>query len=172
MKTFNKKLIASAIVASMFLGAGATFADGFYRQDRDPAQRLNYIFTQLQISEEQQQQITEIMQNVYQEQRQVMWEQMQTLRNADERPTQEEMLTYREEHRATQRQALTDQLNTVLDPSVTEDLVEYLDAHQAMGMGMREDRMDRSDRMNNGGFKPKGGQSNPQSQSSNGGGRN
>jgi Spy/CpxP family protein refolding chaperone len=150
MKAFNKKLIAGALATTMVLSAGTAFAKG-NGQDRNPAERLNYIFTQLEITEAQQTEILDIMQTLASEQREVMWDTMKELRDSEDRPTTEEMQAMRETNKAAQIQALTDQLNTVLSPQVTEELVEYLEAH---GMGKMHGRDGQGHR---GGDRDKGG---------------
>lgn len=159
MKAFNKKLIAGAMATSLMFAAGGAFA-GSYGQQRDPAERLSYIFTQLEITEAQQAQIVEIMETVVEEQREAMWDTMKELRDSEDRPTAEEMQAMRDTHRAEHLQLLTDQLNTVLSPEVTEDLVEYLEAHgmgKAYGRGGNGQRGGHNGGGHQGGNQNKGG---------------
>jgi len=132
MKTLNKKLIAGAIALTLAATAATSFAKG--GAEKDPTQRFNYIFTQLELNEAQQADVIAVMEVLREEHRQEMWDQRKETRDSEDRPSAEEMAALKEANRAEQTQALTDQLNTVLSPELTAELVEYLDAHRAMGM--------------------------------------
>lgn len=134
MNTLNKKIIAGTVAATLVLTAGFTFAKGSGDEQRDPSQRFEYIFTQLDISETDQAQVIEVMEGVMEMQRDAMWAVKQDLRDREERPTKEEMQSIRETQKASMLQQMTDQLNTVLSPEVTEEFVEYLEAHSHMAM--------------------------------------
>jgi hypothetical protein len=132
MNILNKKIVASVFAVSIAMTAGMSFAKGNGSQ-ADPAQRLNYIFTQLELTEADQAAVLEVLASVREEQRQIMWDSRQAIQDREDAPTREEMDAIRTEHKAAMSQLVTDQLNTVLSPEVTEELVTYLDAHQGMG---------------------------------------
>ncbi len=146
MKRLNKKLIAVAVAITLTSSAGIAFAKSGMNNQADPATRLNYIFTQLALTETQQADVLAVLEAAQEEQRQAMWETRQAMQNQAERPTQEQRDAMREAHRAAQTQLITDKLNTVLSPEVTADLVEYLDAHQGMGRDMNDRKGGMNDR--------------------------
>lgn len=124
------QLVTPYLAIALFALASATFANDGKRGD--PAEQLDYIFTQLALDESQQEQVIAVLRNVAEAQR----AEMQAVREShgDERPSREEMKTLREEMRATFRQNLTDELNTILSADLTLELVDYLEAHQRPGM--------------------------------------
>jgi Spy/CpxP family protein refolding chaperone len=132
MNTLNKKIVASVFAASIAMTAGMTFAKG-NGQQANQGQRLDYIFTQLDLTETQQAEVLEVLANVREEQRQIMWDNKQAMKDREDAPTREEMEAIRTEHQTAMSQLVTDQLNTVLSTEVTEELVEYLDAHKGFG---------------------------------------
>lgn len=138
MKTFNKKLISSAIVLTMSTVAAVSFAKGPGNSDYDPAQRFDYIFTQLSLTDAQQADVLAVLEQNRETNRDAMKAQMQALRDSEDRPSREEMFALREANREARNIELTDQLNMVLSPEVTNQFVEYLDAHR--GMDMHADR--------------------------------
>jgi Spy/CpxP family protein refolding chaperone len=136
MKTLNKTLIASAVAITLALSAGTTFAKGGQGSDQaaNQGQQLEYIFTQLNISDAQQEDVLELLEAAREEQRQAMWDIRKETRDSEDRPSREEMEAQREANQAAQMQLITDKLNTILSPEVTAELVDYLDAHQGAGM--------------------------------------
>ena len=136
MKTLNKTLIASAVAITLALSAGTTFAKGGQGFDKagNQAEQLEYIFTQLNISDAQQEDVLELLEAAREEQRQAMWDIRKETRDSEDRPSREEMQAQREANQAAQMQLITNKLNTVLSPEVTAELVDYLDAHQGAGM--------------------------------------
>lgn len=134
MNAFNKKLISGVVAATLALSAGAALAKGGERGGQyDPASRLNYIFTQLSLTEDQQAQVIATMTELREAQQAAMKETRDAMRNSETQPSDDERLAMQEAHRSAQKQALTDALNQILSPADTEELVEYLDAHQQHG---------------------------------------
>lgn len=85
--------------------------------------RLDYIFNQLELTEEQRTQVQDIMKTVMEERR----EDMRARRQSGEgRPSREEMQALREEHRA----ELANRLNAVLTGEQVNELTTYLEAHR------------------------------------------
>lgn len=133
MKKFNKTLLAGAVAATLLMSAGVTYAKGGFGSDRYPTERFDYIFTQLNLTEEQRSTVLDVLETSMEAQRETMRDSMWALRDQDERPSREQMQALMESHQATLYQTLTDQLNTVLSPEVTAEFIEYMDAHHAMG---------------------------------------
>jgi Spy/CpxP family protein refolding chaperone len=156
----NKKMIASLMAVTLAASAGLTFAngngngqgngaqDGSQTSQNQPSDRMNrgdrgmaragnldYIFGQLNLTEESQASVQAVLDAFAESQRELMKDQRDAMRNSDTRPSQEERDALRETHRAEAKVALTDQLNTVLSPDQTADLVEYLDAHMGNHQG-------------------------------------
>lgn len=125
----KKALIAAGLTVMLATGTTSAFAwgGGGDRGPREPGQRFEYIFTQLNLTEEQSEQVIEVMKSFAEGQREAMQERRDS---GAERPTQEEMETLRD----TARQQLADQLGTVLQPSQADELITYLEFH---GKGMR-----------------------------------
>ncbi len=129
----TKKLIITGVIISTLASAGA-FARGGNDDNKrgaqiDPAERYEYIFTQLDLTEDQQSSVLDMMKTLRDEQRDTMREAMQALRDSDERPDRETMDAQREAHRTTMMTQLSDQLNTVLSAEDTAEFIEYLDFH-------------------------------------------
>lgn len=124
----RKALIATGLVVALAAGStGALAWGGGDKGSREPGQRFEYIFTQLDLTEEQSTQVIDIMRGFAESQRDAMRERRES---GAERPTQEEMETLRAEA----RQQLTDQLGTVLQPTQVEELITYLEFHgKSMG---------------------------------------
>lgn len=121
----RKTLIATAVVIALAGSAGAVYAHDAMNQSR-LTERLDYIFTQLNLTEAQRTEVVEIMTTQMAELREQHREQRA---NGAERPTPEE----REALRAAARTALTDELGIVLQADQVESLITYLDAHQPRG---------------------------------------
>ena len=126
----RKALIATGLVVALAAGStGALAWGGGNKGPHEPSQRFEYIFNQLNLTEEQSTQVIDIMQSFAESQRQAMQERRDS---GAERPTQEEM----DAIRAEARQQLSDQLGTVLQPTQVEELTTYLEFH-SKGMGSR-----------------------------------
>lgn len=133
MNILSKKIIAGAFATTLILSAGIAVAqgDGDKRQGQGP--RLDYIYSQLELTEAEQVSVEEVLQAFAEENRQKMWDQRKAMQDLEDRPSQEDMAAQREANKAEALTLLTDRLNTVLSPNLTEELVEYLDAHHGMG---------------------------------------
>lgn len=124
----KKALIAAGLTVMLAAGATGAYAWGGDKHGtRDPGQRFEYIFTQLNLTEEQSQQVIDVMKTFAESQREAMQERREA---GGERPTQEEFEAMRE----AAHQQLADQLGTVLQPSQVEELITYMEFH---GKGMR-----------------------------------
>lgn len=124
----KKALIATGLVIALAAGSTGAFAwGGGEKGPRDPGQRFEYIFTQLNLTEEESTQVIDVMKSFAEAQREAMQERRES---GAERPTQEE----RDALRAEAQQQLADQLGTVLQPTQVEELIEYLEFH---GKGMK-----------------------------------
>jgi flagellar biosynthesis GTPase FlhF len=136
MKTLNKTLITTAVAMTLALSAGTTFAKGGqgFDQAANQGQQLEYIFAQLNLSDAQQEDVLELLEETREAQRQAMWDARKATRDSEDRPSREEMQAQREAMQTAQMQLITDKLNTVLSPEVTDELVDYLEAHQGQGM--------------------------------------
>ena len=138
MRNLSKKLVASAVAFTLLASAGSAYAMGGPRQGGErQGQQLGYIFSQMELNEQQQEDVLATLEALREQHKDQMWEQMKEMRERDERPSQDEKQALRDAFRAQQSQAMTDQLNTVLSPEQTEELVEYLDAHRAMFEGRK-----------------------------------
>lgn len=142
MKRMNRSLIAGITATTLLLSGAVAFAAG-NDQQRDPSQRFDYIFTQLDLSDDQRTAVIDVMEAAMEEHRDLMWQTMQSLREQDERPSREDMQALMTSQQAAMTQSLTDDLNTVLSPEVTAELIEYIEAHRGMGaMGRHGGRGD------------------------------
>ena len=152
MMKFKRKILAAVMTVTLASAAVATYALG--NRAVDPADRMGYIFTQLNLTDSQQSEVLDLLTTLSAEQRTQMKAQMEAMRDADTRPTRDEMAALHDSHRAAQTQVITDRLNTLLAPDVTADLVTYLDAHRVARLkggqhgGAENDRGDRGDRGN------------------------
>jgi hypothetical protein len=93
---------------------------------------LDYIYTELALTEEQQADVNAVLEAFRDQTREEMRAAREELSD-DERPTREEMAEIREAHRAELLASLTDELNSVLSADQVEDLVTYIDAHSQGG---------------------------------------
>ncbi|GGX49211.1 hypothetical protein [Saccharospirillum salsuginis] len=126
--TSKKTLIATGLVVALAAGSTGAFAwGGGDKGPREPGQRFEYIFKQLNLTEEQSTEVIEVMQSFAEAQREAMRERRDS---GAQRPTQEE----RDALRAAAHQQLADQLGTVLQPTQVEALMEYMEFH---GKGMK-----------------------------------
>jgi len=129
----KKALIATGLVVALAAGSTGAFAwGGGEKGPRDPGQRFEYIFSQLNLTEEQSTQVIDVMKSFAEAQREAMQERRES---GAERPTQEE----RDALRADVQQQLADQLGTVLQPTQVDELIEYLEFH-SKGMGGKKAR--------------------------------
>lgn len=123
--TPRQTLIAIGVVVALAGSASAVYAHDAMNQNR-LTDRLDYIFTQLNLTDAQRTEVVDIMITQVAERR----EQHREQRDSDaERPTAEE----RQALRAEARTALTDELGTVLQADQVEGLITYLEAHQPRG---------------------------------------
>jgi hypothetical protein len=162
MNNLKNKFIAGGIVVIMSATAAGAFAKGGKDDSERALQRganLDYIFTELSLSEQQQADVNAVMEAHRAEREEVRNSMREAMRNADEKPSREEMQTVRDTNRTVHLQALTDELNTVLPADDAADLVAYLDAHQGrggekkaghMGQGEGAGKDGRSNRANSG----------------------
>ncbi|WP_320821854.1 Spy/CpxP family protein refolding chaperone [Reinekea sp.] len=132
MMQFKRKILAAVMTVTLVSAAVAAYATG--NRDVGPAERMSYIFTQLNLTDSQQADVLGLLTTLSAEQRSQMQAQREAMRDADIPPTRDERAALRDSHRAGQSQILTDRLNTVLAPDVTADLVTYLDAHRGAMM--------------------------------------
>jgi len=136
-KSPRKTLIATGLVIALAGSAGAVYAKGAMNQDR-MAERFDYIFTQLSLTEAQRTSVVEVMTSQMDEMRGQRHEQRMA---EGERPTQEE----RQAIRAGMQFALADELGTVLQADQVEGLMTYMDAHSPKGgRGRHEGRQGES----------------------------
>ena len=139
-KQYIRTILITVTLATVTLAtvAVATFAMG--NRAVDPAQRMSYIFSQLNLTESQQAEVLDLLIAFSADQRSQMQTHREAMRAADPRPTRAELLALRDSRRSAQTQVLTDRLNTLLAPEITAELVTYLDAHRGgMMSGGRRD---------------------------------
>ncbi|EAR08061.1 hypothetical protein [Reinekea blandensis] len=139
MTSFKKQFIAATVVATLALGAGSAYAfNGGGRGQVDAAERFDYIFTQLELTDAQRTEVLAVLEANWDAQRDAMWEVRQSLMDREERPSYEEMQAIRDAHQADMTQQLTDELNVILRPDVTAEFIEYMEAHRGgFGPGSR-----------------------------------
>ncbi|WP_320824182.1 Spy/CpxP family protein refolding chaperone [Reinekea sp.] len=147
MMKFKRKILAAVMTVTLASAAVATYALG--NRAVDPADRMGYIFTQLNLTDSQQSEVLDLLKTLSAEQRTQMKANMEAMRDADTRPTRDEMTALHDSHRAAQTQVITDRLNTLLAPDVTADLVTYLDAHRVARLKGGQHGGAESDRGNN-----------------------
>jgi len=135
MMQFKRTILAAVMTVTLASAAVGTYALG--NRTVDPAERMSYIFTQLNLTESQQTEVLDLLATISAEQRTLMQAQREAMRDTDIRPTHEEKKALRDSHRATQIQVITDRMNTLLTPDVTAALVTYLDAHRGGDEGGR-----------------------------------
>lgn len=132
----RKLLAATALVTAMSIAATSAYG---WSGRQASEQRLDYIFSQLDLTEAQKEQTLAIFAERAEQQRNAMREHRNAVRESGERPERpsaEERTAMREGMRID----LTDQLGTVLQAHQVEGLLEYLEAHSGMMMrkGMRQ----------------------------------
>ncbi|TCS37674.1 Spy/CpxP family protein refolding chaperone [Reinekea marinisedimentorum] len=137
MSTMKKKIAAGGLALILATAAVGAFAKGG-QENGDKGERrgnvnLDYIYTELALSEEQQADVNAVLEAFRDQTREDMKAAMEEFRDAEERPSREEMAEIREAHRAELLASLTDELNTVLTADQAEDLVTYIDAHSQGG---------------------------------------
>lgn len=142
MTQFKKQFIAATVAATLALGAGTAFAaKGQGRDQANAGERLDYIFTQLDLTEDQRSEVLSVMEATMEAQRDAMQESREAMRDSEERPSKEDRQALREAQQAVVAQQLTDELNQFLSPNVTAELIDYLDAHRGgMGQGGNGER--------------------------------
>ncbi|WP_157600050.1 Spy/CpxP family protein refolding chaperone [Saccharospirillum impatiens] len=125
----RQSLMATAVVIALAGSAGAVYAHDAMNPSR-MTERFDYIFTQLDLTDDQRADVVDIMTTQMTELR----DQHRAQRDSDaERPTAEE----REALRDQARTALIDELGTVLQADQVNGLTTYLEAHMARsGKGM------------------------------------
>lgn len=145
--TKRNTLTALTLVAGLSLGAQTALAEPSQHQ----SQRWDYIFTQLDVTEEQQAQVRELFKEMAAERRATMQEQREARRQYREangqqyqdkrerraerqhQPDRDAWQAERQARREQARQNLQDRLGTILAPDQVEGFVAYLDAHKPMG---------------------------------------
>ena len=160
MNSLKKKFVAGGIVLVMATSAAGVFAKGgsFTGEgERKGGVNLDYIFTELALTDDQQTEVIEIITQLKEknfearaEAREARKEAREARKEAgetaSEAPSAEERQAARDANRAAHMQELTDQLNTVLSADDVEDLVTYLDAHHGSREGERGDRNGKGER--------------------------
>ncbi|WP_027330103.1 hypothetical protein [Marinimicrobium agarilyticum] len=130
----SRLLTAALLSALMTSPAWAGDSTGEHR-----GQRLDYIFTQMALTDEQRTQTLDVLKTLMEERR----TDMQARRQSGEgRPSREQMQALREQHRA----ELADRLNAVMTEAQTSAFITYLDAHQPRHhRGMRKHHHEQRD---------------------------
>ncbi|TCS40466.1 hypothetical protein BCF53_109176 [Reinekea marinisedimentorum] len=149
MNSLKKKFVAGGIVLVMATSAAGVFAKGgsFTGEgERKGGVNLDYIFTELALTDDQQTEVTEIITQLKEKNFEARKEAREARKEASEAPSAEERQAARDANRAAHMQELTDQLNTVLSADDAEDLVTYLDAHHGSREGERGDRNGKGER--------------------------
>lgn len=132
MNTLKKKLVAGGVALVLATTAVGTFAKGGPDKEgeRRGGMNLDYIFTQLELTDEQRTEVQEVMTAFREQAREERAAEREARKNSEEeKPSQEEREAMREEAKAAMLVALTDQLNTVLAADDTAELIDYLEAH-------------------------------------------
>lgn len=128
--THRKTLVAAVLAVALTTGAGSALAWGGAERTTDPAERFSYIFNQLNLSDDQTDQVLDVMLSFRNDQRQAM----QARRDSGVgRPSAEQFAALREQSHT----ALADQLGSVLNATQVEDLMTYLEFHGPMMGGGR-----------------------------------
>ncbi|PTY37546.1 hypothetical protein BGP77_13685 [Saccharospirillum sp. MSK14-1] len=129
-KTHRNTFIATALAVALTASASGAFAWGGNDRGQDPSERFNYIFTELNLTEDQAEDVLDVMRTFRDDQRQAM----QARRDSGAgRPSAEEFADLR----AQAHTALSDQLGTVLSATQVEELMTYLEFHGPMMGGGR-----------------------------------
>lgn len=126
----RKLLAATALVTAMSIAATSAYG---WSGRQAPEHRLDYILSQLDLTETQREQSLAIFAERAQQQREAMREHRQSMRSTGERPTRP-TTEERDARMAEMRQDLADQLGVVLQAHQVEGLMEYLEAHSGMMM--------------------------------------
>lgn len=115
-------LLATLIAAPVWAGD---------RGEHPQGPRLEYIFNQMELSDDQRTEVQTVLQDFRSERR----EAMKARREAGEpRPSREEMLALRETH----KRELAERLSTVLTAEQVEEFTTYLEAHRPHHRGMKK----------------------------------
>ena len=140
-------LTALTLIAGLSLGAQTALAEPSQHQ----SQRWDYIFTQLDVTEEPQAQVHALFTEMAAERRAKMQEHREARRQYREangqqyqdkrergaerqhRPDREAWHAEHQARREQARQNLADRLGTILTPDQVEGFTAYLDAHKPMG---------------------------------------
>ncbi|WP_108125685.1 hypothetical protein [Saccharospirillum mangrovi] len=129
----RNSLLATALAVALTAGAGNALAWGGDDREADPAERFSYIFNEMNLTDEQADDVLDVMRTFRDDQRQAM----QARRDSGAgRPSKEEFEALRSQARI----ALSDQLGTVLTADQVEDLMTYLEFHGPMMGGRHGDR--------------------------------
>lgn len=142
----RKTFTALTLIAGLSLGAQTVLAESSQRQ----SPRWDYIFTQLDVTDEQQAQVHDLFQELAAERRAKMQEHREARRQYREasgqqyqdkrerraerqqRPDREAWQAERQARREQARQNLQDRLGTILTPDQVEGFIAYLNAHKPM----------------------------------------
>ncbi|TXR51336.1 Spy/CpxP family protein refolding chaperone [Reinekea thalattae] len=138
MTTMKQKLAAGGLAIILATSAVSSFAKEGDKGPRRDNVNLDYIFTELALTEEQQADVNAVLQafrDQADEQRKAAREER---RDAEDRPSREEMAEIRQAHREAMIEGLTDELNKVLSADQTEDFVTYFEAHSQKGPRNKE----------------------------------
>ena len=131
MKLLHRNtLIATALAVALTTSATSALAWGGNERPQDPAERFSYIFNELNLSDEQAEEVLDVMRSFRDDQRQAM----QARRDSGAgRPSADEFAALREQAHT----ALSDQLGTILSATQVEELMTYLEFHGPMMGGGR-----------------------------------
>lgn len=133
MTNMKQKLVASGLAIVLATSAVSSFAkEGDKGQRRDNV-NLDYIFAELALTEEQQADVSAILKAISDEAREQREAAREEHRDAEDRPSREEMAEIRQAHREAMIEGLTDELNKILSADQTEDFVTYFEAHSQKG---------------------------------------
>lgn len=154
MNTVKKSFLISGLVAVLAVSGTSAFAWGNgskneankeqrHSQMQQKGQRdagkmmrgavnMEYIASQLNLTAEQVTAVETVFSDFTEAQQVKMATQREAMRSVETRPTREEMQAMMTAHQAANTVQLTDQLNMVLPADVTEQLMEYVNAHSGM----------------------------------------
>ena len=133
MKALKQKFVAGSVALVLGLAGVNAMAKGGMGDGERTAERMDYIFTELQLTEEQQTQTLAILETFAEAQRDEMKAFKEELKNREEKLSRDEMKALMQEKRSEAMVGLSDQLNTVLPADDTEALVRYLESHAGKG---------------------------------------
>jgi Spy/CpxP family protein refolding chaperone len=129
-KLTRKSIVAGSLVIALASSSGFVYAHNAMNQDR-LSDRFDYIFTQLNLTDDQ----GAATLDIFQKQMSEMREQHHASREAG---AERHMAEQRQAMQASAHTALADALGTVLQADQIDGLMTYLDAHQPRGgKGMR-----------------------------------